>query len=192
MYGCQYPWYELDLSLANYDGADAYTDVLEPWAARSTEERKNLARLATELASPAAMADEDVCYLYACFRVASRLLLRFQEGRADGTDYAGPAISIEGYQLFFESLGFRVPIAQPFHPFYHEILKVEQSPSQDSPIAVTDESWPALMLGSMMFCRAGVTVSGGAAHVVKDIAQRSKLYWTYWRKDRPYNDQSHG
>jgi hypothetical protein len=55
-----------------------------------------------------------------------------------------------------------------------------------------EEVWPALMLGGMMFCRAGCIVTGGRAHVAKEIAGRSKLYWTFRRKDRPCNDESHG
>jgi hypothetical protein len=130
--------------------------------------------------------------LYAAFRVASVLLLRFQTGRADGTDYPGPAISVEGFQLLHEALGFSVPTAVPFHPFFHEIVGVRQVTPSDTPIAIAEQVWPPLMLGNMIFCRAGCVVSGGVNHVVKDIAERSKLYWTFRRKDRPYADQSHG
>ena len=46
--------------------------------------------------------------------------------------------------------------------------------------------------GPDVLSRAGCVVAGGSDHVVKDVAERSKLYWTFRRKDRPCNDQSHG
>jgi hypothetical protein len=57
---------------------------------------------------------------------------------------------------------------------------------------VVRQAWPALMLGRMMFCRAGCVVAGGKAHVVKEVAEHSKLFWTFRRNDRPCEDQSHG
>jgi hypothetical protein len=134
--------------------------------------------------------DEDLCRLYTAFRVASLLLLRFQTDRAD--DYTGPSVTIEGYRLFHEALGFRVPEVVSFHPFFHEITGVEQAASAGAPVTVLRQAWPALMLGRMMFCRAGCVVAGGTAHVVKEIAEHSKLFWTFRRNDRPCEDQSHG
>jgi hypothetical protein len=108
MYGSQRPWVELSLALHAYDGADTYTDVLERWLEQNVGERRWLAGFSrrTEGCRDAA-TEEDLCRLYAAFRVASTLLLRFQVGRADGTDYPGPAISVEGFQLFHEALGFK-------------------------------------------------------------------------------------
>jgi hypothetical protein len=193
MYGSQWPWVELYRTLHEYHGADAYADVLEQWPEQNADECRWLAEFSRRTGGCwSAATDEDLCRLYAAFRVASTLLLRFQVGRADGTDYPGPAISVEGYQRFHESLGFRVPQAAGFHPFFHEIVGVRQAAVAETPIEIVEQAWPPLMLGSMMFCRAGTIVSGGAAHVVKDVAERSKLYWTFRRKDRPYADQSHG
>jgi hypothetical protein len=195
MYGSQWPWVELFQALHEYDGADAYDDVLAPWAARQGEERRWLAELAARTAGGRwdAAGDEDLCRLYAAFRVASVLLLRFQVGRADGTDWPGPAVTVEGFHLFFEEMEFRVvDDVGEFHPFFDEIVGVRQAADPAAPLAVVERVWPAVMLGEMMFCRAGCVVSGGAEHVVKDVAEGSKLYWTYRRKDRPYNDLSHG
>lgn len=193
MYGSQCRWVELFDSLHEYDGGDAYTDVLERWVPNHASETRWLADFPARTgACQTAATDEDLCRLYAAFRVASTLLLRFQAGRMDGADYSGPAISVEGYQLFHESLGFRVPEPVGFHPFFHEIVGVRQSPILDAPIAIVEQVWPPIMLGDLMFCRAGVVVSGGAAHVLKKVAERSKLHWTYRRRDRPCHDQSHG
>jgi hypothetical protein len=193
MYGTQWPWVELFQTLHEYDGADAYSDVLEQWPAQHADECRWLADFSrrTQCCWDAA-TDEDLCRLYAVFRVTSTLLLRFQVGRADGTDYTGPAISLEGYQFFHEALGFSVPENMGFHPFFHEIVGVQPTTLAESPIEIIEQVWPPLMLGGMMFCRAACIVSGGSSHVDKKIAESSKLYWTFRRKDRPCEDQSRG
>jgi hypothetical protein len=193
MYVTQQPWVELCESLYEFPTPDAYTDLLEPWLSRHAEQRHWLLEFSRRTdAQWTAATDEDLCRLYAAFRVASTLLLRFQHGRADGSDFPGPEISVDGYRLFFEALGFQAPDVPTFHPFFHEIVAVNQYPSPAAPITILHQRWPPLMLGSLMFCRAGCVVTGGADHVVKEIAQHSKLYWTFRRKDRPYNDLSHG
>ena len=89
-------------------------------------------------------------------------------------------------------MGFRVPQAHDFHPFLYEILSVQARTLAEDPIQITAQEWPPLMLGTMIFCRGGTVVSGGSSHVVKEFAERSKMYWTYWRKDRTCDDLSHG
>ncbi|MFD0531918.1 hypothetical protein ACFQ1I_43790 [Kitasatospora arboriphila] len=51
----------------------------------------------------------------------------------------------------------------PFHgggfdPFLHEIVEVEQADDPAAPIEVTEVLWPGLMLGELLFSRAGVRV----------------------------------
>jgi hypothetical protein len=195
MYWSQQVWRTLFDTLSAHNGADAFDDLLEPWL-RLAEGRQEIAWL-SDFQSRTSTSwhsanDEDLCRLYAIFRVASLLLLRFQTGRADGTDHPGPAISVEEYRAFFEGLGFHVPDVDGFHPFYHEIIHVRQSASPAAPVKVEDCAWPALMLGSMMFCRAGATVTAGVQHVDQAVAESSTLYWTYRRKDRRCQDQSQG
>jgi hypothetical protein len=193
MYDSQKPWVELYDALHECGGVDAYAEILEPWVERHGEERRWLLDFSrrTEVAWKAATPDE-LCRLYAAFQVTSTLLLRFQHGRADGNDYAGPEISAEGYRRFHEGMGFHVPEVAGFHPFYHEIVGVRQAGSPEMPVEVVERRWPALMLGRLMFCRAGCVVAGGSDHVVKEVAERSTLYWTVRRKDRPCHDLSHG
>jgi len=193
MFVSQWPFVELDRSLHEYRGDDAYTDLLEGWLENNSDEVRWIADYQHRTQDDWFTATgEDLCRLYALFRVTSTLMLRFQSGRADGTDYQGPAISIEGFQLFHEQLGFCVPNIAAYHPFFHEILAVTPTSDEDSPIQVTEIAWPCLMLGDMLFCRAGCAVTGGKSSVVKDIAESSKLYWTFRRKDRPCDDRSHG
>lgn len=193
MYGAQMPWVELYESLLEYDGGDAYDDVLNPWAADNEAERDWIADFQWRASGPQSPAsDEELCQLYAIFRVTSLLLLRFQFGIADASEFPGPPITMEGLTAFHQRLGFQIHNTSEFHPFYHEILSVTSSPVADSPVSVENTSWPCLMLGDMMFCRSGAHVCAGSAHVDKSVAESSRLHWTYRRKDRPYGDQSHG
>ncbi|NUR91444.1 MAG: hypothetical protein HOY71_45855, partial [Nonomuraea sp.] len=48
------------------------------------------------------------------------------------------------------------------------------------------------LLGTLLLTRAGVRVSAGANHLVAGVADRSCLYWTYLRVQRPTNDLSMG
>jgi hypothetical protein len=193
MFWSQKPWVDLSHAVVNHSWSDVYPSILEPWASENSEERNWIHEFDHRTASDwNAATPEDLCRLYAIFRVASILLLRFQLGRADRTDYPGPHISEEGFKLFFEAMGFRVPQAREFHPFFHEIIGVEQESDVEASPVILDQRWPPLMLGCMMFCRAGVIVAAGAKHIVKAIAEQSTLYWTYQRKDRRCNDLSHG
>ena len=193
MYATQQPWADLYAALQDYDGPDAYAAILEPWPAHHPDECHWLADLSRHADNRRqAMDDEDACRLYAIFRVASLMLLRFQSGHADESAYAGPAVTVDEYRRFFETLGFHVPTADRFHPFFHEIVGVQQSPAAHEPVTIVAQAWPALMLGNLMFCRAGVVVAGGTDHVVKAVAERSRLYWTFRRNDRPCSDLSHG
>ncbi len=193
MYRSQRRWIELFGAVMDYEGDDAYRDVLASWPDRNPEERAWLSEMArVNPDDPTGPDDEDVCRLYAASRVTSVLMLRFQDGRADGSDYRGPTVTVDGFRRFHEALGFHVPDAVPFHPFFHEIVGVEQSASAQQPIGVEREAWPALMLGAMMYCRAGCFVMGGERHVVKEVAERSTLYWAYRRKNRRAEDASLG
>jgi hypothetical protein len=81
---------------------------------------------------------------------------------------------------------------ETFHPFYHEIVEVEQAPDPDEPVSLLKTLWPGFLLGQMLFCRAGMRIRAGAHVVRKDIAERSRLYWAYARNNRPADDQSYG
>ncbi|MFJ9691751.1 hypothetical protein [Kitasatospora sp. NPDC101183] len=79
-----------------------------------------------------------------------------------------------------------------FDPFLHEIAEVEQAEDEHAPIELLAVRTPGLMLGELLFTRARVHVRAGAAHAERGIADRSALYWTHRRADRPTHDLSHG
>ena len=136
--------------------------------------------------------------LYALSRVSDLLLVPFtplgdtpQFSPFHATWKTFP-LHLEERTAWFFSLGMRRIESSVFHPFYHEIVAVEQSPDPDEPISLVETIWPGFMLGQMLFCRAGVKVRGGSQHIVKLIAETSTLYFTYRRNNRPTSDMSHG
>jgi hypothetical protein len=185
---------ELYEELLNYEGESPFRDVLMPWqdnAYRAMSVLKNFG----EAWARSLLRDDIVDHLwdlYALSRVSDVLLLPFQKGNYDGSSWPGPSVTLEERDEYFGSLGM-APIEQKiFHPFFHEIVEVVQSPDPDEPISIDSVVWSGFMLGDLLFCRTGVRVRGGAGHIKKEIAESSKLYFTFWRKNRPVSDLSHG
>src|SRR5260370_24583917 len=77
-----------------------------------------------------------------------------------------------------------------FDPILHEIITCQAAADSGAPIQVTGHAWPALMIGELVFTRAGVHVRAGSAHAVPGIADRSTLHWEYWRRHRTTSDGS--
>jgi hypothetical protein len=170
-----------------------YWYVIAPWVESHAGERDWLHSFASRQGSPIPKADVvDLWRLDALSRVNETLLLNFQHGRGDGSDWSGPNISPDDYVRFAESLGLTVTASPSFSPFYHEIVEVEEARDEDQPVRVVSTLWPCLMLGDMMFSRAGVRISGGTRFIRKDVAESSTLYWAFRRKNRPFRDLSHG
>lgn len=196
------------------DGPYAYEKVLVPWLAHAQEAMAVL----SQYGDPAAIAwrvdDPDPCsggdrrfytcleHLYALSRVNDLLLVPFEPVRPEllrDTNWNGEpwrpdaVVTEDERRAWWQALGMRpIPEAQPFHPFYHEIVAVEQAEDPAEPIRVTATLWGGFLLGRMLFARAGVAVRGGREHVVKAIAETSRIYWTYWRNNRHAVDASHG
>ncbi|WP_405529705.1 hypothetical protein OG426_47185 [Streptomyces canus] len=96
------------------------------------------------------------------------------------------------YPGLFATLGMTPFTGDTFDPFLHEIVEVEQADDPRAPIEITEVAWPGLMLGQLLFNRAGVRVRAGADHARRGVADRSPLYWTFRRRHRPTVDLSHG
>ena len=103
-----------------------------------------------------------------------------------------PSISLEERNAWLRDLGLTEMQQSSFHPFYHEIVEVEQAPDPEEPIQVLEILWPGFLLGQMLFCRAGVRIRAGEQVVQKDLAEHSHLYWAFVRNNRPAVDASHG
>lgn len=182
---------------------DAYRNVLLPWHDRALEGMAVLRRYGSLEAMNWRGGEPDPCNegnlnrysclecLYALSRVSDILLLPFQPVHYCWENHI-PAIQLEERSAWWRSLGMQEIDYPSFHPFYHEIVEVEQAEDPDEPISLLQTVWPGFMLGYMLFCRSGVRVRGGSRHIRKDIAENSRIYWTFARNNRPPRDGSHG
>lgn len=173
-----------------------YERVIAPWIESNSHSREWLHSFTYRPGNPIPPAEQaDLWGLYALSRVNDALILAFQGDQLDentGKPKFKPEISPADYLSFAESLGLK-KVEQPhFSSFHHEIVAVEESADVDQPVLLESTLWPCLMLGDMMFSRAGVRVSGGRRFISKQAAESSTLYWTFWRNNRPVSDLSHG
>ncbi|MFC9627024.1 hypothetical protein ACFTXM_46095 [Streptomyces sp. NPDC056930] len=198
---------ELYKALCDHDGADAHDVVVAPWLARARGDYRAL--LATAAGDGAWWSGEGpqgsgylLQELYALSRVSDLLLLAFQPpadevpewpwAHRHGPPDQGPVLSRHEYLDLFTALGMTPFDDTVFDPFLHEIVDVEQVDDPHTPIRITQVVWPGLMLGQLLFSRAGVRVRAGADHAQRGVADRSPLYWTFLRRHRPTVDLSHG
>ncbi|MDT0483110.1 hypothetical protein [Streptomyces doebereineriae] len=96
------------------------------------------------------------------------------------------------YLGLFTPLGMTPFKGGTFDPFLHEIVEVDQADDPGAPIEITEVVWPGLMLGQLLFTRAGVRVRAGADHAQRGVADGSPLSWAFRRRHRPTVDLSHG
>lgn len=193
MHSSQADYRELYNLILGEDSREPYWHIIAPWVESHAGEREWLQSFASRRGDPIPQADiEELWRLYALSRVNELLLLGFQHGRADGSGWPGPKLSADEYLRFADLLGLAAIDTTTFSPFYHEIVEVEEAYDEDQPVKLVATFWPGLLLGDMVFSRAGVRVSGGRQFIRKEIAESSTLYWAFRRKNRPYQDLSHG
>jgi hypothetical protein len=184
---------ELHDALLWAEGVDPLNELILPWLQTTAQEQTWLQAFARRTGVPWPTATtEELWRLYALSRLNDLFLLRFQDHLEGQSTYAGPEVTLEQYCAIFQTLSCTVVDVTTFHPFYHEIVLVQQAQDDNAPIELVDVKWPCLMLGSMLFSRAGVVVRGGVQHIRKEIAERSTMYWTYRRRYRPSQDLSQG
>lgn len=140
-------------------------------------------------------------HLYAASRVRDVLLYAHQPTPADDSVreldkalYREPPrfrpVVVDQIQDFFQAIGCQPVTEASFDPILHEIVTCEADEDPNAPIQVTGQLWSALVIGELVFSRAGVHVRAGAAHAVPGIADRSTLQWEYWRRHRDTYDDS--
>ncbi|MFI6846461.1 hypothetical protein ACIBJD_17675 [Kitasatospora sp. NPDC050467] len=193
---------ELYEGLLGHEGTDAYGEVVTPWLDRAQGGYRTSLAVAAECSGwwTAYRTDDSVLslhrQLYALSRVSDILLLgRQPSGDAVDDVMPWPAFPDHEYLGLFGALGMTPAGAgagRGFDPVLHEIVEVEQADDPRSPIEVTGVLWPGLMLGDLVFDRAGVRVRAGAEHAQRGVADRSPLYWGFRRRHRPTVDLSQG
>jgi hypothetical protein len=195
-------------ALCSLGEAEDATELLG-FAARQ-EWMGNLARRAASVARlddtmPAEPETDDLrktlWELYAASRVRDVLLLAHQPALADDSardldEALGREqprflpVPVGQIAEFFAAIGCQPVSEASFDPILHEIISCEAAVDPGAPIQVTGQAWPALMIGELVFTRAGVHVRAGSAHAVPGVADRSTLQWEYWRRYRPTCDGS--
>jgi hypothetical protein len=203
-------------ALEEYDGACPYQEVLEPFLPHALETLETLQpyrRLNTP-ENPYELQLDDLWQLYALNRVNDFLLLGFQAGvtldreppfpseacrswtRRRGPSrlagWKGPEITLGEYERFFATLGFRSFEKLDYSPFFHEIVEVVEDDDCEDHVHIEHVFWPGLLFGHLLFSRAGVRVRCSPAMMTKEIAERSPIYFTYWRWRREAEDLSYG
>lgn len=180
-------------ALLHYEGDAVFPDLLAPWIHANPSAHAWLASFRQREGTPVPHADvEELWDLYALSRICDQLLLRFQASGQDPSEWPGLPIAMNEFVLFVEALGLTVSRPGRFAAFYHEVTDVESCGVPRGDARILAWRWPCVMLGNMMFVRAGVAVSAGAGILAPGIADRSTLYWTYRRRARLCQDLSHG
>lgn len=198
---------ELYGALRDYRGENAYDDLIRHWLGDEADSCRAVLEPLAEYGRVPGGGDRSDYWLaipYALSRVSDVLLLGFQPGldpcadtpwahELHPVDNAWPAVSRDEYLAAFAPLGMS-PFGRrgEFDPFLHEIVEVEQATDPAEEIVVTDIVWPGLMLGQMLFSRAGVRVRAGADRALRGVADRSPLYAGFLRRHRPTIDESLG
>lgn len=181
----------LYLALRDYPGDAPWREVILPAWSTLTDNRDFLRELQVRPCAAWPEIDvEELWTLYAMSRVSDLLLLRFQRDLPGQMGYAGPNVTLEQYCELFQHLGFVQRPVHRFHPFDCEIVEVQPSP--DGEVAVTKVLWPAMMLGNMLFSRAGVVLQAPTDFCARDLVTTSTLYWAHLRKRRRTADLSVG
>jgi hypothetical protein len=203
----QYTYWQLWTRLREAElGAAIRAEILDPWLGQNAEERRWLGELGRRSGGPVPEVWlDDRCRLYALSRVNDLLLLGFQplapaaaasaagERRVGNEPWNGPIpeISPVDYLEFMDALGFEVVERQEFHPFFHEIAALTATPDPRADPKIERVRWPCLMLGPMLFSRAGCDVIGGDDVLRSGIADRSTLYWA-WALSLPKDQHERG
>jgi hypothetical protein len=191
MHVSQHSHVDLFRAIHDFDSkANLFRELLRPWI---DGEREWLTAFARQTSPEEPIAVEDSWRLYALSRINQVLLLAFQHGTHD--DWEGPALSLPDYLAFMTGLGCSVVDEPAYSPFFHEIIDVVEAdttrPRKDR-IGLARVDWPALMLGPMMFSRAGVAVSCTPGMLQPEISVSSTLYWAHRRKFRRTSDPANG
>lgn len=175
--------------IIKYSEKNTLNDVLIPWI-EENDYKNYLNQLSEQLVNNNDISLEDSWELYALSRVLEIITLKFQpNNRADGSDWLGSEIEISAYKSFAENLGLQIVNNSDYHPFYCEIFEAIEG---NTNFLITEMFLPPLMLGNLLIKRGGVKVELNPLEYDLNLVNKSTIYWTYRRKNRKYQDLSHG
>jgi hypothetical protein len=205
------PWRGLYLRLLEYRGDAWAEEVLLPWVEAHPRPVRDLRRIGQPEAMNVAVPNDHDNYtplqaLYVLSRVLDVLIAPFQEEAVHvmASGASSPAVPSHGspwpgrvpdrgaYAAFCSALGCVKVTQELFHPFFHEIVAIQRAEDPGEPPSLVAERWPGFFAGSLLLTRAGVTVRVGSRWLDPAVAERSPLYWAWWRRGRPAVDESRG
>jgi hypothetical protein len=195
----EYRFLILDLRDEGQDGFGA--DVLGPWLDERPHVLEELVTLGRPQAAAVKLDDEVSWGLYAFSRLTDILIAPHQPGNGDPkllswtTDTAwwvGPLPDSSAWPWFLSRIGGVRVQEDAYHPFFHEIVAVVPADDPEEQPVLVDEVWAGALMGGLMLVRAGVVVRAGANVLDPDVAARSCLYTSWWRRNRQVRDLSHG
>jgi hypothetical protein len=214
------PWRALYQHLVEYRGDAWADDVLLPWVEAHPRPVRDLRRIGQPEAMNVAVPNDHDNYtplqaLYVLSRVLDVLIAPFQPDRSHGVIPEAPSGAPPGsasppgsppaaepwpgrlpdqgaYEAFCSALGCAKVSQELFHPFFHEIAAVQLAEDPQEPPSLVTEQWPGYLAGSLLLTRAGVTVRAGSRWLDPAVAERSPLYWAWWRRGRTAVDESRG
>ena len=187
----QQPYRELYDDILDYDGDALNADLLQPWLRRQDGERRWLDEMRGRRGDPVPpISPEESWRLYALSRIVDLLQLSFAPPTPEPWTIA--AIGRDDFAGFMDALGLEPVERAGFHPFFHEVVTVDQLAEEAAPPAVAGVYWPGYTLGPLLISRAGCRVRAGRRHLAKEVAERSTLYWAYARNTRKTQDLAKG
>lgn len=128
--------------------------------------------------------------LYALSRILDLSTLRFQKNnKKDGSDYLGPLKSIEEYLKLLNSLCLDIVFPNQFNKFDCEIIEAVNGQNN---FEIMECLYPSVRIQNLLIKRAGVIISLNQNDCDLDLINNSKIYWTFRRKNRIFQDLSHG
>lgn len=192
MHTDQQPYRQLHDEMLEYEGEALYDDLLAPWLRAQDAERRWLEEVRGRRGAPLPrIQPEESWRLYALSRIVDLLQLSFAPRTREEGWMVAP-VSRDQFARFMDALGLEAVERAAFHPFYHEIVTVDQAEDEDAAPEISEVLWPGYMLGPLLISRGGVRVRAGRRHAAKEIAERSTLYWAYARNHRPTEDLGRG
>jgi hypothetical protein len=192
MHSDQQPYRQLHDEMLEYEGDGLHDDILQPWLRAQDGERRWLDELRGRRGRPVPpVSPEGSWRLYALSRIVDLLQLSFVPRRLEEGWNVAP-VAADEFARFMDALGLQAIDRAEFHPFYHEIVTVDQAPDDDASPGIAEVLWPGYALGPLLISRAGVRVRAGRRNLVKEIAERSTLYWAYARNNRRTEDPGLG
>lgn len=194
MYSSQISYRELYDQILEYNGEHLFKEIVSPWLNRQRGERQWLKEFSARRGNPIpSITDEDSCRLYALSRISDLFILSFAPpGSERQASWQLAKLTMNEYVEVMTFFGFTRIDRSQFHPFFHEVVTVEQSNEPYMIISVKNEYWPGFLLGQLLFSRSGCRVTGGVRNIVKRVAENSTLYWAFARNTRPTADLSVG